>query len=216
MLRNSEVKIFYFIWRPDSDLYLVYTRKRKANKKVREFGSLPGGGHDDGVWALVRLLNARHLGLALDPDEEGDEEGRRFSGPCLRHSDDVPVGQACKKILINQGMKGDEEGRRFSGPCLRHSDDVPVGQAYSIKKIFFMTARGNLDRIYPLSTVVSLLPSRPLSCCLFAVFSAEVFRIGDPGSCWIRIQSGSGSSLRLFRKMEKILIKKRPIWLLKR
>jgi hypothetical protein len=107
-----------------------------------EFGSLPGGSHDDGVGSLVRLLNARHLGLALDPDEEGDKEGRRLSGPCLRHS-----------------------------------DDVPVGQAYSIRKFFFMTARGNLDRIYPLSTVVSLLPSRPLSCCLFAVFSAEVFRI---------------------------------------
>jgi hypothetical protein len=136
-----------WIWDPGSEIRdpkKTYSGSRiQGSKKAPdpesatlEFGSPPGGGHDNGVGSLVRLLNARHLGLALDPDKKGDEEGRRLSGPCLGHSDDVPVGQAYKKILLNQGMKGDEEGRRLSGPCLRHSDDVPVGQAYSMGKNF--------------------------------------------------------------------------------
>jgi hypothetical protein len=56
--------------------------------------TLPGGSHDDGVGTLVRLLYAGHLGLALDPDQKRDEEGRRLAGTSLGNADDVSVGQA--------------------------------------------------------------------------------------------------------------------------
>ena len=56
-------------------------------------GELPGGGHDDGVGALVLVLLPRLLGQGQDPHEQRDEEGRRLARARLRHPDQVPVSQ---------------------------------------------------------------------------------------------------------------------------
>ena len=86
-------------------------------------GQLSGGSQDDGVGALVRLLDAaRHRAPSRQPRCLPPPRPRTPS----RHSSPSPVdfGQGC-----DPHQQRDEEGRRLPAAGLSHADDVAVLQA---------------------------------------------------------------------------------------